>query len=392
MTFRSAPLRRGLAERHVALAADRCWRNQRAEPALENNMDRIAIKVYVPQSVALREGKSRFGATAYEPTDEELAELTSEERESIATIGTIELDAATVDWATVARGLRAEIAKRASVIEREVDIVLSRPAEEWITRAGEVKTWSDWVPSVSRHPAILARAAELAPCAKDIAAARYAAGLRLEQERIEAGRSSDYVNVRVPEAQSFADHPAVVARLAELEAEAKRVRADAVSALEKREVERLKNERKHTEAMSELRRLATKEPDMRESAEGGYPIEDAMLDRLAEQLADMVRLQLPNCHYEVDDAAYKREELKLRPNPKPEAHELAKCVEDAAKLASGNVASLGKWDVSHIYKLDMCPHKGEHHWVTAVLATLETPAGTREITFSLESLECVHEL
>lgn len=52
---------------------------------------------------------------------------------------------------------------------------------------------------------------------------------------------------------------------------------------------------------------------------------------------------------------------------------------------------IGAWEVSRIVRVDVCPHDRERHWVTAVLATLRTPAGTRQVTFSTESLACGHD-
>ena len=134
-----------------------------------------------------------------------------------------------------------------------------------------------------------------------------------------------------------------------------------------------------------LRELATKRDDLARAAADGYPITKAMLDRLAEDLA--ARIDATNRMFDVRGWTNMRD----RSAPSPEAFALRDKVEAAARSENETLApAVGKWEVSRIVRLDVCPHEERSHFVTAVVATLDTPCGLREITFSTDPLECDH--
>jgi hypothetical protein len=88
-------------------------------------MESLKVKIYVPSLVALAAGVARHGEGEYAPSDAELAELSTEERCALATYlvdkyntNSLTLDAPSVDWATIARALRAKVAEKQAEKER----------------------------------------------------------------------------------------------------------------------------------------------------------------------------------------------------------------------------------------------------------------------------------
>src|SRR5262245_56116227 len=133
----------------------------------EDTMDKIIVHVYVPQSVAVREGKTVYGSVEIVPTEEQWRELAREQREWLATRGAlkpstvsnglIELASTETDWAHVfARIVElfvADEAKRAQEgADRESRILqlLARTDEEWITTGLEVSPVAVFTPRFTR--------------------------------------------------------------------------------------------------------------------------------------------------------------------------------------------------------------------------------------------------
>lgn len=134
-----------------------------------------------------------------------------------------------------------------------------------------------------------------------------------------------------------------------------------------------------------LRVLASNEDSLARAAAENYPISTKTLDAIASAFA--LRASGKDDRIRIDDRAWYQPEERAAPNA--QAFELLDRVRAAAK-SSTLPAAIGTWMVSRILRIDVCPHAGETHNVTAVLATLDTACGLRQITFSTESQECTH--
>jgi hypothetical protein len=133
------------------------------------------------------------------------------------------------------------------------------------------------------------------------------------------------------------------------------------------------------------RTVAARYDDLARAAAEGYGITSALLDRLASTL-------------DVANTFFSKIHSKVWPNSEdraaPTSATFAMRDQIAAAVKSANETlppELGSWTVSRIVRVDVCPHRGEEHYITCVTATLETPFATRQVTFSLEPLECEHE-
>lgn len=139
-----------------------------------------------------------------------------------------------------------------------------------------------------------------------------------------------------------------------------------------------------------LREIAARVPALARAASENYPVETQVLDHLARHLVDKVhadRPGVPYLYYEVDRAVWA--DPPDRAAPSEAAFALLDDVDRAIRSAQ-LPAAVGPWAVSRVVRVDSCRRRDHEHWVTAVLATLRTPSGTREVTFSLESLDCPH--
>ena len=136
-----------------------------------------------------------------------------------------------------------------------------------------------------------------------------------------------------------------------------------------------------------LRRLALNEPGLARAAAEGYDVTRKMLDCLADSLC----LSVPEEHIigiVVDQA---RGNVSERSAPDTAAFAVHDRIATVCSAANETLPTeVGRWKASRIVRADLCPHPGRHHFVTAVLARLETPLGAREIIFTHESTRCVH--
>lgn len=137
--------------------------------------------------------------------------------------------------------------------------------------------------------------------------------------------------------------------------------------------------------LAALREIAVTVESLTRPAAEGYDIERATLDHLAAMLAINV-----GGEYEIDTASWT--DLEDRAAPNAAAFTLLDRVTANVAVANSTLpAAIGTWVISRIVRIDVCPHQGNRHPVTCVLATLATPVGIREITWSTESLACGHE-
>ena len=167
-----------------------------------------------------------------------------------------------------------------------------------------------------------------------------------------------------------------------------------------------------------LRLMATREDDLARAATEGYAVAGPMLDRLTMRAAEALHAVIaPSAEVELvklpGNLPFKGfsfgigggKALHVLPDrltfggiggagedrnaPNAASFRLLDACKGVAKAAELPVA-VGAWKASRILRLDVCKHSGETHYVTAVLLTLETPSGDREITCSFESLACKH--
>jgi hypothetical protein len=99
--------------------------------------EQVLISVYVPQSIAVRGGKSEYGELPYAPTDEDLASLTEPERVFLfdryisgRSTDSLRLDAPTPQWATIVRCLRETMRRDPSVHRRNAEDTQRTEAEQ----------------------------------------------------------------------------------------------------------------------------------------------------------------------------------------------------------------------------------------------------------------------
>ena len=163
-------------------------------------------------------------------------------------------------------------------------------------------------------------------------------------------------------------------------------RADA-EAVERNKREAAELASKRAPYLAAIAALATTIPDLARASEEGYSVERAVLDRITETL----RAEVPAQDSSVDTRTW--DDLEDRAAPSPAAFELHDAARAAIHTANASLpTAIGQWVLSRIVRLDACLHADEHHWVTAVVATLRTPTGAiREITWSTESLACEHD-
>jgi hypothetical protein len=120
----------------------------------------IKVQVRIPQSVAVREGRTRHGDATVAPTDEQWSALPFEQRAWLLKRGALEKDplwgarveltSCSLDWPTVAARIgelfaEDERQRAQAVAERETKIaeLLQRTDEEWLTK--------DWCARVGRN-------------------------------------------------------------------------------------------------------------------------------------------------------------------------------------------------------------------------------------------------
>lgn len=137
-----------------------------------------------------------------------------------------------------------------------------------------------------------------------------------------------------------------------------------------------------------IRLLASHEEDLARASADGYDVTSAVLDRLAARVQSNAKASADTSLWTTSLWTNAEE----RSAPRPEAFALLDRVTAAVKAANETLpVAIGRWLVSRIVRVDVCPHDRKRHNVTAVLATLETASGDREVTFSTEPLACSHE-
>lgn len=168
------------------------------------------------------------------------------------------------------------------------------------------------------------------------------------------------------------------------------------------EVKRLQAERKAAEAAEKqreadakaacelaLREIAAGTDDLARAAKEGYRVATRTLDRLVDLLLERTPVDYT---HRTSKRPWNVDASDERSAPSRDAFQMLDAISIAAREENEKLpAAIGKWEVSRILRLDVCPHDGHRHHVTAVLATLETPLGDREVLFSTEPLECNHD-
>lgn len=167
-------------------------------------METIKVRIYIPQEVALARSQTHYGEAFVEPTQEQLAALTDEQRAKLESQlrSTWLLHTNGQTWADVLAALelqlgedRAEAARR----EKEILLALSLPLSAWVDDAGELRTWIGGL-RVDMDPRLVARCAEAEPLAfarrNEIAARKVEEEARLFREHNErAARAEKYAHL-----------------------------------------------------------------------------------------------------------------------------------------------------------------------------------------------------
>lgn len=351
----------------------------------------ITISVHVPASVALARGESSHGTTTVELSDADIAGLSAgarallaeaRDRDGALVPGGSSLTVERADGPSACAAIEALVAERAAQKAKEkadyettIAKAIAAPAEDWIdaSRSGD------------RYVV-----ASDGPDATDYALSGYT-HYRPGVSRMPSGvylTDKEEADPRIVERRAKLEREALPPLVAEWE----RRHAGYVSWKADQRAKAEAEARAKAEAKSDceeaLRELAKREDDLARAAADGYAIDKTMLDRLAERVADTVGVA-EEC-YEIDSETWSK--TPDRPAPRPDAFALRDRVESVVRTENERLPNaVGKWDVSRIVRVDVCPHEGKRYNVTAVLATLETPCGTRQITFSTESLECSHD-
>lgn len=341
---------------------------------------KIQINVYVSATDAAKSGSVEHGELVVEPTAEQWAGASEEQRLALVDYRagsgyTRHLkttspawDAVLVAIDTVIAEREAEAATKAAESEERIQRALAAPDKEWVgsdSRAGYYVVGDDGEPSTSGGYTRARPTIALYP------GTVYLPDEQRRDPRIVAHRERLERDVLPP-----------------LVAEWERRYAEWQAWTEARTAERKAEEERAAQAKADceagLRMLAAREDDLSRAATEGYAVTKAMLDRLADRLADRVGRDRV---VEIDSRTW-GESAKDRAAPRPEAFALRDAVEAAAREENEALPrSLGaRWVVSRIVRVDV-GEGDETRRVTAVLATLETPCGVREITFSPESME-----
>lgn len=313
-------------------------------------MEQVKVRVYVSKSAALARGSSAYGTTEIPLTDADVASLSPEARRVLGAMSasdSIDVDVADVPHAIAGIELRAR-----EQIERAAKVAAEREARIATALACDDQAWIG-----PDH-----YSGTQAPCVRRSPAAAWLDDSDVADERIVARR-------KAIEASVLPMH--VAAWQAERDADAKRKAA----AQRERDEQRAAYD-------AALRSVASRYDDLARAAAEGYRVERAVLDRLASELAGAV-----GGEHAIDTRTWR--DPQDRAAPSPEAFALLDRVTAAVREANETIPSaIGRWVVSRIVRVDTCDHQGGSHYVTAVLATLETIGEDRQITFSRESLAC----
>ena len=138
--------------------------------------------------------------------------------------------------------------------------------------------------------------------------------------------------------------------------------------------------------LAATRDFASRYPNLQRAATEGYDVSNTVLSILVKELRESVNA----VDSAVDTDLWHDPELRCSPNE--EAFALLDRATEAVADANDLVPNaIGSWTISKIVRLDVCPHRGEQHNVTAVLATFTPRVGERrQITWSTESMACDH--
>jgi hypothetical protein len=371
-------------------------------------VDQIKIGVRVPLAAAVAAGRAEYGDGEVALTPEQVSALSAEAR-SVLTSGELEsarrasdpvilpanywphynggtlrgerLSIADTAPATVIAALEARAvasaaaraeheAEKLAKYERKIGEALAQPDEDWIGGTGERRYYTREGDTLShdRRGYVHQELGILSSPSSVYLADEYLIDPRIVERRARIEREVLPVSRRSWEAR-YAEWSALVAA------------TEARQAAEQAELEARRGV-----CAAAIRTLAGTYDDLARPAAEGYDVTRAVLDRLADRLAESSQ-----CEEVSVDTTEWRDPVD-RAAPSPEAFALLDRVTAAARTANETVpAAIGRWVVSRIVRVDTCPHAGEAHKITAVLATLDTLVGVRQITFSLESQDCGHE-
>jgi hypothetical protein len=349
-------------------------------------MDQIKIAVTVPLISALALGRSEYGDASVVLSDDDLSSLSTSARALLAAARRADgallvaddrgyhnrLAVDVADAAHVRLALEAIVeaherlaAERREAEEREIRSALAAPTDEWLACSGEETYYTSVADTLS-----LCRSGTVhsAPRLRE-----HFCGLPT----------------------ALLDDPRLLARR-------EQIARDVLPGLRAAHHARYEEWRRGVEAREaeERARLvaydaaiverAASWDDLARSARDGYGVERQVLDRLADELGEAVEAR-SGCAYLVEGSAWR--DPVDRAAPSAEAFRLLDVATEEVRRANASLpAALGAWRVSRIVRVDSCPHDRQHHWITAVLATLETSTGRiREITWSPEPICCDHE-
>lgn len=339
-------------------------------------MQPITIQVHVPMSVALARGESTYGDADVPLSDADVASLSDAARavlpelRSRLTADRADGPGACAAVEAFAQARAEEEAKRMADAEDRLVRAVAAGDEEWVQRGDRyyltdggdgyaVDTGRRHLQPVVRPP-VWANLDETQEADPRVVARR---------EQVERGAYSEALATWE---RRYAEWEAWLDRRREENAARDAARAEAKAvALEACSVG--------------LRELASQEEDLSRAARDGYAIDNAMLDRLAHRLGKSAKAE----HYIV--YRYPDALVEERPAPRPNAFALLDAVTAVAKEENARIpATVGQWQVSRVVRTNVCTHGNRRHYVTAVTATLTTPAGLRIVLMSSEPLQCAH--
>lgn len=108
-------------------------------------MERVKVKAFVPQEIAILAGRTCYGDKVYEPSDTEIQQLSADERLFlIHDVDTLILDGPDWTWEAMCTALRRQRAEAEERRETAIQEMLARSDEEWIeTRPCRLKIPAD---------------------------------------------------------------------------------------------------------------------------------------------------------------------------------------------------------------------------------------------------------
>ncbi len=364
----------------------------------ETTMKTISIRCYVPQSVALAASVVSYGETMYQPTAEELSQLSDPERSELAkyareedryhastTFPSLTLSAAVVAWSAIVDAIRAILAERAAKREQEIASVLALPIEDFVRE--ESVLLPSWHSDLATDPRVVARLAEAREAAPEILASRYLARPCSDEVLIHEMTEAGYIAVRVPEPPSMiASDPRIVERVGMLRTLALENLERALTLKRDRKAVAERKEQAERDAEAGLLEYALTLPDLERSAREGYEVKGAALNAYRDRVDDAIRAidrssMVTDCMAE-GDPAYQHASWEERSAPSTHALEIRDRV--VAAVATVERPSCISCDVSRIMRYepdggreDIAPEQARDPY-TAILIRITSLAVKRE--------------